>query len=599
AVHDRDLKYIYVSQRYLNDYKVKESEIIGKHHYEVFPDLPPKWRDVHQKALMGEVSSAEDDPYMREDGSVDWTRWECRPWYEADGSIGGIVVYTEVITERKLVEKELQKFRTITDRANYGCTVASPDGKLLYVNDTFARMHGWEPQELLGRNLSVFHSKEQMARVHELLGSIAKDGSFAIEEVWHQRRDGSIFPTLMNATMIRSTSGEPEFISATAIDITEFKQAQDELRKSKEKLSLAMQVSSTGFWDLDLDTNETYMSQEIYSMCGYEPGEIAGNMKTFIDQIHPDDRESAIGAIDKSIREMAPLKIDVRIRKKSGEWIWASMNGKPTDFDESSRPHHLIGTQVNITSGVKAEESLLYAKIAAEEANRMKDEILSNVSHEFRTPLSAVIGFSDVLLSDGSEGLSISQREYVGHIHQSGKNLLSIVERMLDFSNAKYGSMNSLELQSVNVSELVLETGNILYKRALNKNVKISTVIDDELKTFVADRQKLLKVLYNLLENAIKFTGSGGFVKIEVKNINYSVRFSVQDNGIGIERKKFDTLFEPFVQIDGSISRRYGGTGLGLALVKKLVEMHNGRIWVESEIGRGSTFVFEIPLIIK
>ena len=107
AVHDRDLKYIYVSQRYLQEYNVTEHDVIGKHHYAVFPDLPQKWRDVHQRALAGEISSAEDDPYEREDGTVDWTRWECRPWYEADGSVGGFIIYTEVITERKLLEKTM------------------------------------------------------------------------------------------------------------------------------------------------------------------------------------------------------------------------------------------------------------------------------------------------------------------------------------------------------------------------------------------------------------------------------------------------------------------------------------------------------------
>jgi PAS domain S-box-containing protein len=112
AVHDRDMRYIYVSKRYLDDYKVKEQDVIGKHHYEVFPDLPQKWKDVHKKALAGEISSAENDPYVREDGTVDWTRWECRPWYEADGSIGGIIVYTEVITERKRVEEEKAKLES-------------------------------------------------------------------------------------------------------------------------------------------------------------------------------------------------------------------------------------------------------------------------------------------------------------------------------------------------------------------------------------------------------------------------------------------------------------------------------------------------------
>ncbi|MCC5835687.1 MAG: PAS domain-containing protein [Opitutales bacterium] len=123
AVHDRDLKYIYVSQRYLDDYRVEVTNVIGKHHYEVFPDLPQKWRDVHQKALSGEVSSAERDPFYREDGSVDWTRWECRPWFEADGSIGGIIIYSEIINERIEAEEALkdseERFRVLHN-ASFG-----------------------------------------------------------------------------------------------------------------------------------------------------------------------------------------------------------------------------------------------------------------------------------------------------------------------------------------------------------------------------------------------------------------------------------------------------------------------------------------------
>ena len=118
AVHDRDLNYIYVSQRYLDEYKVKMKDVIGKHHYEVFPDLPQKWRDVHQRVLAGEVLSAEDDQYVRDDGTVEWTRWECRPWYEMDGSIGGIIVYTEVITDRKLKEEELLKAKEAAEASN-------------------------------------------------------------------------------------------------------------------------------------------------------------------------------------------------------------------------------------------------------------------------------------------------------------------------------------------------------------------------------------------------------------------------------------------------------------------------------------------------
>jgi PAS domain S-box-containing protein len=149
AVHDKDLNYIYVSQSYLQDYKVKEKDIIGKHHYDVFPDLPQKWRDIHQKALAGEISSAEDDPYIREDGSIDWTRWECRPWYESDGSIGGIIIYTELITKRKQMEQALseseERLRLAIASAQQGIYDLNLKTGESIVNDIFAEMLGYDP----------------------------------------------------------------------------------------------------------------------------------------------------------------------------------------------------------------------------------------------------------------------------------------------------------------------------------------------------------------------------------------------------------------------------------------------------------------------
>jgi PAS domain S-box-containing protein len=157
AVHDRDLRYIYVSKRYLDDYKVNIRDVIGKHHYDVFPDLPQKWRDVHQKALSGEISRAEDDPYVREDGTVDWTRWECRPWYEANGSIGGIIIYTEVITERKKVEDALRKsvaqLRAITDSAQDAILMMDQNGCISFWNPAAESIFGYTGDEAIGKNL--------------------------------------------------------------------------------------------------------------------------------------------------------------------------------------------------------------------------------------------------------------------------------------------------------------------------------------------------------------------------------------------------------------------------------------------------------------
>ncbi len=159
AVHDRDLRYIYASQRYIDEYKVKHEDIIGKHHYDVFPDLPQKWREVHQRALAGEILSAEDDPYVREDGSVEWTRWQCRPWHESDGSIGGIIVYTEVITNRKRMEETLRESEenlSITLHSiGDGVITTDKFGMIDKMNPVALKFCGWHEDEIKGKPLTV------------------------------------------------------------------------------------------------------------------------------------------------------------------------------------------------------------------------------------------------------------------------------------------------------------------------------------------------------------------------------------------------------------------------------------------------------------
>ncbi|AFV25180.1 putative Histidine kinase [Methanolobus psychrophilus R15] len=509
------------------------------------------------------------------------------------------------VTDQKMAEDDLKQREKLLNKIfeilPIGLWFADNKGRLLKGNPAGVKIWGAEPhvaieeygvfkarrlpsgKEIAPDDWALAHTINEVATVeNELLEIDAFDGTKK---------------TILNYTA-PVVDDEGNLMGAIIVnnDITDLKNTEKALRENEERLSLSMEASEYGFWDVDLDTGKMYLSPQIYAMNGYEDGELSESIESVVNLAHPDDIETVMSTVSESIVDVKPFNVDFRAKHKSGEWIWISAKGKPVEIDENGKPHRLIGTQVNITDRVMAEESLLYTKIAAEEANRMKDELLNNISHEFRTPLSAVLGFSDLLLSDDGESLSASHREYVGHIHQSGKNLLSMVERILDYSNAKYGSMSSLELQSINVSELVLETVHILSKKALKKNIKINTIPAPDLKTIVADRQKLQKILYNLLENAIKFTDPNGFVKIEVKSRNDSVQFLVQDTGIGIEREKIETLFEPFVQIDGSISRRYGGTGLGLALVKKLIEMHNGRIWIESEVGRGSAFIFELPL---
>ncbi|MBE9505162.1 MAG: response regulator [Proteobacteria bacterium] len=230
-----------------------------------------------------------------------------------------------------------------------------------------------------------------------------------------------------------------------------------------------------------------------------------------------------------------------------------------------------------------------------QKASKLKSEFLANMSHELRTPLNSIIGFSEVLY-DGLYGeQNDRQKKYLDNIHKSGRHLLDLINGILDLSKIESGKME-LSLSEFPLSVAVDEVRSIINPLAGKKNITLSFSMEKEIDTIIADRLKLKQILYNLLGNAIKFTTESGSVNVHVRKQEEFLEFSVADSGIGIEEDAQDLIFESFRQVDGSHSRDYEGTGLGLTLTKKFVEMHGGKIWVESKIGKGSTFFFTIAM---
>ena len=249
AVHDRALKYIYVSKRYLKEYKIKEQNVIGKHHYEVFPDLPQKWRDVHQRSLAGEVLSAEEDPYHREDGSVDWTRWECRPWYESDGSIGGIVIYTEVINDRKKIEEELreseEKYRLLIENQTDLVVKVDIDGKFQFISPSYCEMFGMTNEELLGKKFMPYVHEDDREATAKAMEALYYPPHTAYIEQRAMTKDGWKWLSWMD-TAVLDENKDVVGIIGVGRDITERKQTEKTLRESEEKLVRSKKMESLG-----------------------------------------------------------------------------------------------------------------------------------------------------------------------------------------------------------------------------------------------------------------------------------------------------------------------------------------------------------------
>jgi PAS domain S-box-containing protein len=293
---------------------------------------------------------------------------------------------------------------------------------------------------------------------------------------------------------------------------------------------------------------------------------------------------------EQTIRD-GSVRSEIKLKLSSKREIHAGISSSVIDKEKGT-------VQViirDITETKVYEEALLNAKIEADAANHAKSQFLANMSHELRTPLNSIIGFSDMLLLKSFGDINEKQERYLNNVSSSGKHLLNVINDILDLSKIEAGMME-MNTDDVDVSELVNEVIGNISSLAVRKNLSLKSNIDEQLTIIKADRTKIRQTLLNLLSNAMKFTPENGNVIVDVRKSGKYAIFSVKDTGIGISESDLKSLFHEFTQVDSAHNRKYQGTGLGLALVKKFVEMHDGRVWVESELGKGSCFYFEIPV---
>ncbi len=255
----------------------------------------------------------------------------------------------------------------------------------------------------------------------------------------------------------------------------------------------------------------------------------------------------------------------------------------------------LIESFVDLTKIKEAEQSLIEAKLAAESANRSKSDFLATMSHELRTPLNSIIGFSDLIIGGSVGDVSDMQKKFLGNISTSGKHLLSLINNVLDISKIEAGKME-IDLELFPLDETLTEVKQLIEPLTNKKDLSIEFHIDGKLTHMYADKTRFKQIMFNLISNAIKFTPEGGKIDICASIKENKALFAVKDTGIGISDENKSQLFQPFTQVDSATNRHYEGTGLGLSLVKKFLELHKGNIWLESTPGEGSTFIFELPL---
>jgi len=320
---------------------------------------------------------------------------------------------------------------------------------------------------------------------------------------------------------------------------------------------------------------------------------------SWLDAIHEEDRDRVIRAISGQ-REKG-WDIEYRLRRPDGSMRWVRERGFPVPGadDEANR---IAGVVEDITQRRRTERELLDAKEAAERASLAKSEFLANMSHELRTPLNSIIGFSEILADGDSGALNLKQAMYVDNVLTSGRQLLEMINDLIDLARIE-AERAELETVEFDLAPLALDLVASMSSAAERAGIRLEVDLEPAMPAMRADPRRIRQMMFNLLSNALKFTPAGGRVTVrarwrprEATGARPCFRIAVEDNGIGIRAEDQGRLFQVFEQVDSSSTRSRRGTGLGLALCRRLAEMHGGRIWLESAgEGQGSTFLFEIP----
>ena len=531
------------------------------------------------------------------------------------GSYIGILAVTNMLlaaaaaerraAERAVSESEKRFREVVEDQTDLICRF-KPDGLLTFVNDAFCRFHRKGRGELIGTNFFHTLSEEDAAVPLSYINSLPTDEpvlSFDHRQylpddhvVWHQYRIRRLF----------EKKDDTREFQAVIQDITQRKQSEQALCASEEKYRSLIDHVPDVVWTADSNRDLLYISGNAVKVLGFSSEELLENgRQLWMDRIHPEDATPVSLAYQKLFSNGEKFDVEYQICRKDGQWIWLH------DRAMTTQPRGGVmcadGIFLDVTRRRQAEAVAQHTKEAAESANLAKSQFLANMSHELRTPLNAIIGFSEILSDKTFGDLNARQLKYSNNILTSGRHLLQLINDILDLAKVEAGRVE-LMCNTFAVAKAFSEVQTIVKTLANKKNISLEFEVAAHLPPLFADEAKVKQVMYNLLSNAIKFTPDGGKVSVTAAiqetasadsiPAGESLRVAVTDTGIGIKAKDQERVFKEFEQVDSSYGRLQQGTGLGLALTKRLIEMHGGRIWVESQgvEGKGSTFTFLIPI---
>lgn len=499
---------------------------------------------------------------------------------------------------RNVQSSSEQMFRELSEMAPVGIFHTDARGRVIYLNPESLRIFGRTHEELLGDDwVGSVHPGDVESVVARWQRTAAAGEVF--DHTYRVRRgDGGLAHVRVRAQAVRLPDGSSGGYVGTIEDVTDSERSRAALERSQERLHRAMEASGLALWDLDVPGEAVYLSEHWSVMLGGEPRETRCTAQELLELVPMEDLPAIQAALEPVLGGRSPnYVVQHRVRRNDGSFLWIHSEGRVADRHERGAPLRMVGTNRDITASKQAERDLREARDAADAANRAKSQFLATMSHEIRTPLNGIIGVTRLLLD---EELTPEVRRHTDLIDRSAHSLLSLVNDILDVSKIEAGQME-IELVPFDLHELVEDLVNLYRLRATEKSLLFRVRVAPGVPRHVeADPTRLRQVLVNLLGNALKFTSSG-WIGLDVRGAReeaaHVLEFVVTDTGVGIPGEVQPQLFTRFMQADSSTSRKFGGSGLGLSIVRQLVDLMGGTVSVASVPGQGSRFTVTLPVL--
>ena len=596
SVVDNNFRYINVSDSWLEHHGFILENIIGKTVFELFPTMSDEWQELFKKSLTGQKNIKEDTVIIK--NKKLHIQWSIIPWQLPDKSIGGLVIMLDDITEKKKLEEELkqsnERFRTAFEYSSIGMGVVSPEGKWLQVNNELCKILGYSKKELLQLTFQEITEPEDLKRdMIKLQQLVSGKTDHYNTEKRYIHKNGEIIWVYLAITLIKDDKGRPLHFVSQIIDRTIAKKAEDQIKKSREELQKIMDES------LDIICNLSYQGEvlQINKACkeiwGYEPEELIGTILTKL--VIEEDLEKTLNAAafvrgGKNLRNF-----ENRYRKKDGSivpMIW-SIRGNNSD-------NTIFAIVQDATEKKVTEEKLTLLNNQLEKraqelaiSNQYLEEFAFVASHDLQEPLRMISSFLELLQKKYDSIIDETGKKYIHYARDGANRMQKMILGLLEYSTV---GNSTKKYQPIDLNELITEAIDLNKYNISKKNAIINT---DKLPVIIGNPSTLLQLFHNLLSNGLKYQKQENIpeINIHVTEKETSWQFVFSDNGIGIENKFSDKIFNLFQRLHNR--KEYSGSGIGLSICKRIVENHNGSMWVQSELGKGSSFYFTIDKELK